>query len=1677
MRYAALLLALIVLPGLAYGAEGLDPFGFYEGDYSSWGITDAPYPYDPAAVSRENGQGCFPVGNGVIFATLGVEPDFNTLSSLTGPGYQTRDENGGVQYWQKGDWPAMTARLVRVTRWDEKRQPAAFEPIEWKSQSIQVLRGTAMVRTILRNDDLTLYGMTFACWHAPDPPHYPKPLPGAGTLARWFVLKEEALKDPAAAANYFLQLTGTGEEWQTYRLQPDSLGVSLPRNWVVARHGSKRLATTAGWMKPNPTGAVLVPPDRASAGMYYVVQTIAYPADGNGWIEGASEITPEQAFLSSEPLNPDSTRNKWLDWSWHNLQFSTGDKRKDDLMAQLPVIIETQRDAASGGVSPMVNYHGYWVRDSLGPIYMYLLNGRFDEVRRMLTYHRKACWKLQSCSMLVPLDVDVSDVKEPTGRAAVPGRQPAAGSDARPPGNSWDAIPVEHAEVPSLIVLEHYWLWKAMRFGARDKEADEFLREAWPFITHNLFAMQFDLARGVGFHGDETYTNGALYSTFDNGLPGQLGWPNGYIPTEFFSYDNTLLHRGAAKALAEMAEVLGDDETESKSKQIGVLLDYDLEAYFDGYGYAPAISPVTGQLWPEPFVNICFGPWSLGVPQTGLLLDMQYPIDAARLSFPTTGGQLRHWTTPWSGFGTGHSLGSWLNAARMNMDFAACDGIMRELIHTAMPEGAWCEVYDPQGNPVNVYGRVNLIRPWESGINYVMLAMWLAGHYTGPGSGDLQRDIFGLLTSTQRVEAPTPAEPLAPETETTQAVQPADGMPELPDVTKLLVLTRDNAYKEKLKLDVRLKMLTVDEIAAWDIGLPFMPEDLRNALVGADQDQPKLRVPYLYLDRDVKLSDRRTFKTAEFWRELEPVLADYKAAGGQVVDVNSLDIRLANDEVVALKMLIVLYPRTFTWEMDAPAIQKFHSEITKWARWYDQVAGDKLRLDLDFMLIERRLPPRACGPQGGDVYWMGFGDVEQDLRARGIPDGYYDSVCCFWAWDRDAPSLPGGRKAAQAYGGGAQGPGLDMTFLGPPGRTSYFGAAALKSHPDTIGRVGLHEYLHSIDAMFSMAGHDDLFFSSDDMEMHMPQLLKERPGSFRRYGYDDKAMLELADKSSRGEAGFPWRTQLVYYQWCLERTPKQDFAKLLTRYGRREKLEPRRYLYSSFILPEGFVPVQMAFEDTPGLKRITIKDVDKQDSFVHWRSEAWYGTLASPYSLPVRFFKEAEIGTPDLAELVLGQGRPELKLHLRDTGSGAGLPGAKVTAKLGDQQVELADLGGGDYSAPLPAGLTEGVGVTYSASLPGYVISDNLSDLAIKPVWTATAQLRHYEHGGAPSETPFHPGVALNLEGPPGRYTARLSYHQDLNSIEQFLARDGLMQPAQDYSTELALTPGQQSYVELDPHLWDTLHYATGTLRIDYAAPDGATGSFTQTLPAELGLPTIVNGLDPAKLPDYIPQALPITPQLDGDLAEWPGPPSLALTPSNGHVFNGSFSGGDDGSLELYIGYDSEKLYLAGQVRDDLLVHGDMWGCDRINLCFDARLDTTRATYPKGATGFEGWAADDYWVFLCPFPNPGIANLVNGALSMRLGGEIPQGGKNAYFGPVAGAEAAAREVPGGYVFEWALPLKALPYLKAQAGTFAGFSLFLSDYDEGQNEMMYVTDWTGPGGISWNFWDCGLLYFR
>jgi hypothetical protein len=259
-------------------------------------------------------------------------------------------------------------------------------------------------------------------------------------------------------------------------------------------------------------------------------------------------------------------------------------------------------------------------------------------------------------------------------------------------------------------------------------------------------------------------------------------------------------------------------------------------------------------------------------------------------------------------------------------------------------------------------------------------------------------------------------------------------------------------------------------------------------------------------------------------------------------------------------------------------------------------------------------------------------------------------------------------------------------------------------------------------------------------------------------------------------------------------------------------------------------------------------------------------------------------------------------------------------------------------------------------------------------------------------------------------------------------------------------------------------------IKVEWNSPDENKYSYIHNMAPKCPMGDIIKRIPPENLPVYIPRANRITPVIDGELIEWSDKPSFNLRPDNGNCFQGRFDGADDASINLWLGYDDNNLYVAGKIKDDILTNVGIWDCDRINLVFDMRMDTSEFNYPEGSGNHTAWQTDDYWIFLCP-------NLPDGPQIMRIGGKCPDREQDGYYGPVAGSIASVIKEEGGYRFEWAIPKTSMPYFEPKPGLIIGFTFFYSDWDEQLNELMYLTNWGArDGGIEWRFWDCGLLCF-
>ncbi len=427
----------------------------------------------------------------------------------------------------------------------------------------------------------------------------------------------------------------------------------------------------------------------------------------------------------------------------------------------------------------------------------------------------------------------------------------------------------------------------------------------------------------------------------------------------------------------------------------------------------------------------------------------------------------------------------------------------------------------------------------------------------------------------------------------------------------------------------------------------------------------------------------------------------------------------ATVEKLQLRVLVVVYTSSFARTLTPAQIERLYREIAAFVDFYRDAAGDVLDLDLTLLEIDRRLELHEVQEVSRGRYYLSRENIEAELVRRGMKGRHFDEVICFYAWDGQ------NRYGAQlAYGGGAVGP--DGKFLDDAG---YNSIGIFAWDPGRISQIMIHEILHNIDDMFSRSGMPDVFYSSDDMSRHIEELVHDWPGAFEPE-FTDSQILDLAERERKGEEGYPWKAQLVYYRWMLRRTPPEAWMRL--KYGRRIEVasEPvtLRPLFSRFIYPAAdeniYLPLLLRDADNRHVPEAEVAVAANGRSlatveYAHTDFEgkavfrnAFYAGWVSVPSSPARWRVEARaLGQTFTATVMLEPARtavievPAEQSYYRDRGKpftlhaslrrehfgGGGQPlaGAVVTATVAGKELLLKEQSPGQYAAKVP-GLGEG---------------------------------------------------------------------------------------------------------------------------------------------------------------------------------------------------------------------------------------------------------------------------------------------------------------------------------------------------------------------------------------------------
>ena len=212
----------------------------------------------------------------------------------------------------------------------------------------------------------------------------------------------------------------------------------------------------------------------------------------------------------------DDTYQYWHEWAGRTVSVECSQPEVGALLAIEKYLCAVQQ-AHQGGFSPMDGYSYTWVRDSNGPIRYLTACGDFEATRRHLEYHFGGCAQQGEIGNNLPLNLNLSE----------PPTEP-----------DWASVPVEPAEVPSFVILQHYWYY-------RQSGDLELIRRHWPYLRRCLLGQAVDEAGRLPFHGDETYR-----------FPGYRFFQAGrevtdYVSLEARSADSAFEYVAAAEALRE----------------------------------------------------------------------------------------------------------------------------------------------------------------------------------------------------------------------------------------------------------------------------------------------------------------------------------------------------------------------------------------------------------------------------------------------------------------------------------------------------------------------------------------------------------------------------------------------------------------------------------------------------------------------------------------------------------------------------------------------------------------------------------------------------------------------------------------------------------------------------------------------------------------------------------------------------------------------------------------------------------------------------------------------------------------------------------------------------------------------------------------------------------------------
>jgi len=438
--------------------------------------------------------GAYGVGNGRCFGIVGLGYPLNTLHNMVGPSYMNA-----------GGFFADTSTGLAIG----SRQVAFLE--EW----VYKVRRQAVVLTKASEARAELYTID----HAP---------PGVDAIVRTVVVKNRTAADLRDVVVLTRVLGGAAEGARLVQRRAD-------RKLAVGGRGARLLVpTVAGDTLRVPLGDI--PPGAEVEALVYLVFT----RNGNGEAAVIRTIETEGSDRLLE-----RTRTHWDRFFAEGARLETPDPKFSDWVDDMLVTGAIQINE-HGAVSPLSRYTKAFIRDTEGPIRLFLKTGRHEAARRAIRYLYAAARHNRAIENSTSLDLD-----------------PAA---APPPPADWSTISFmpgrNPVEAPSYLPLYAHDYYRATGDVASVREWFEWARAA--------VELQEVSADGLmRFNGDEPF-RWVLMLALGAYEPENRGW----------SSNSAFLYVAAAERVAEMARVLGRAQDEQEMRRLAAKVRAGTERCF-----------------------------------------------------------------------------------------------------------------------------------------------------------------------------------------------------------------------------------------------------------------------------------------------------------------------------------------------------------------------------------------------------------------------------------------------------------------------------------------------------------------------------------------------------------------------------------------------------------------------------------------------------------------------------------------------------------------------------------------------------------------------------------------------------------------------------------------------------------------------------------------------------------------------------------------------------------------------------------------------------------------------------------------------------------------------------------------------------------------------------------------